>query len=52
MKLVKIQIELVLIEDTTDPHDIAIYLTNKLYNDPWWFGGFDEENILEVKDFE
>jgi hypothetical protein len=52
MKLVKVQIELVVDEDTTDPDDIAIYLTDKLYNDPEWFGDFGEENIMEVKDFE
>ena len=52
MKLVKVQIELVVDEDTTDPDDIAIYLTDKLYNDPEWFGDFGPENIMEVKDFE
>lgn len=52
MKVVKVQIELVIDEDTTDPYDIAIYLTDKLYSDPEWFGDFGEENILEVKDYE
>jgi hypothetical protein len=52
MKLVKVQIELVVDEDATDPYDIAIYLTDKLYNDPEWFGDFGPENIMEVKDFE
>lgn len=52
MKVVKVQIELVIDEDTTDPYDIAIYLNDKLYNDPEWFGDFGPENILEVKDYE
>lgn len=51
MKLVKVQIELVIDEDITNPYDIAIYLTNKLYNDPEFFGDFGEENIMEVKRF-
>lgn len=52
MKLVKIGMELVIDEDMTDIYDIAIYLTDKLYNDPEFFGDFGEENIIEVKEFE
>ena len=32
-------------------HDkIAEYLTNKLYTDPEFFGGFGPENIVEVRE--
>ncbi len=52
MKIVKIGTELVIDSDMTDPYEIAIYLTEKLYHDPEFFGDFGEENILEIKDFE
>jgi hypothetical protein len=31
---------------------MALYLNDKLYNDPEFFGDFGPENIMEVKDFE
>jgi hypothetical protein len=51
MKIVTINMELVIDEDLTDKYDIAIYLTDKLYSDPEFFGDFGEENILEIKEF-
>lgn len=51
MKLIKISMELVIDEDMTDKYDIAIYLTDKLYSDPEFFGDFGPENIESVEDF-
>lgn len=65
MKIVTIKMDLVIDEtsdraylpgwfdlDMTDKYDIAIYLTDKLYSDPEFFGDFGEENIVEIKEFE
>jgi hypothetical protein len=53
MKIVKVSIELVVDNDLEyDKDRIANYLNNKLYTDPEWFGDFEPENIMEVKDFE
>ena len=65
MKIITIKMDLVIDEtsdraclpgwfdlDMTDKYDIAIYLTDKLYSDPEFFGDFGEENIVEIKDFE
>jgi len=52
MKVVKISTELVIDKDMTDPYEIAVYLTDKLYNDPEFFGDFGEENIISVREFE
>ncbi len=51
MKIVTIKMDLVIDEDTTDPYQAAIYLTEKLYHDPEFFGDFGEENIVEIKEF-
>jgi hypothetical protein len=59
MKLVKVQIELVIDDDTCqmihgvyNKDCIVDYLNNKLYTDPEFFGDFGPENIVEVKNFE
>lgn len=52
MKVITIQMDLVIDEDMSDKYDIAIYLTDKLYKDPEFFGDFGEENIVEVKDMD
>lgn len=52
MKIVTIKMDLVIDSDSTDKYDIAVYLTDKLYSDPEFFGDFGEENIIEVKEFE
>jgi hypothetical protein len=44
--------DLVIDEDITNKYDVAIYLSDKLYSDPEFFGDFGEENIMEVNDFE
>lgn len=49
LKVVTISMDLVIDEDMTDKYDIAIYLTDKLYNDPEFFGDFGPENITEIK---
>ena len=52
MKLVKIEMELVIDDEVDTGYDIiAQYLTDKLYNDPEFFGDFGPENISEVKEF-
>ena len=52
MKLVKIEMELVIDDDLENDYDlISQYLTDKLYNDPEFFGDFGPENISEVKEF-
>lgn len=48
MKVVTIKIDLVIDENLTEKQDIATYLTNKLYEDPEFFGDFGEENIVEI----
>lgn len=52
MKIVTIKMDLVIDSNLTDLYEIAIYLTEKLYSDPEFFGDFGQENIVEVKDFE
>ena len=59
MKLIKVQIELVIDDDTCQLVDgvynkdcICEYLNSKLYNDPEFFGDFGPENIIEVREFE
>ena len=52
MKIVTITMDLVIDEDTTDKYDVALYLTDKLYSDPEFFGDFGEENIISIKEFE
>lgn len=56
MKLVKVSIELAITDDVFTPRfdneKIADYLNNKLYNEPEFFGGFEPENIIEVREFE
>lgn len=52
MKIVSISMDLVIDNDLTDKYDVAVYLTEKLYSDPEFFGDFGEENIMEIKDFE
>ena len=59
MKLVKVQIELVIDDDTCEMIEgvynkdcIIDYLNSKLYTDPEFFGDFGPENILSVKEFE
>ena len=51
MKIVTVKMDLVIDEDITDPYQVAIYLTEKMYSDPEFFGDFGEENIVEIKDF-
>ena len=51
MKIVTINMELVIDDDLENDYDlISQYLTDKLYNDPEFFGDFGPENILEIKD--
>ena len=52
MKIVSISMDLVIDSDLTDKYDVGVYLTDKLYSDPEFFGDFGEENIMEIKDFE
>lgn len=52
MKIVTIKMDLVIDSDLTNKYDVAIYLTDKLYSDPEFFGDFGEENIIHIKDFE
>jgi len=51
MKIVTIKMDLVITEDITDPYQVGIYLTEKLYSDPEFFGDFGEENIVDIKEF-
>ena len=48
MKIVTITMELVIDQDTFDRDKIAIYLTDKLYSDPEFFGDFGPENISNI----
>jgi len=59
MKLVKVEIELVIDDEVCEMISgiynkdcIAAYLTSKLYVDPEFFGDFEPENIVEIKNFE
>jgi hypothetical protein len=59
MRLVKVQIELIIDDDTCEMVEgvynkdcIVDYLNSKLYTDPEFFGDFGPENILSVKEFE
>jgi hypothetical protein len=59
MKLVKVQIELIIDDDTCEMVEgvynkdcIVDYLNSKLYTDPEFFGDFGPENIVSVKEFE
>ena len=59
MKLVKVEIELVIDDDTCkitqdiyNKDCIAGYLNSKLYNDPEFFGEFGAENIASIQEFE
>jgi hypothetical protein len=53
LKVITIQMDLVVDHDCCgDKHLIALYLNDKLYNDPEFFGDFGPESIMEVKDFE
>lgn len=36
---------------SNDIEKICGYLTNKLYNDPEFYGQIDRENIVEIKEF-
>lgn len=53
MKLVTISMELVIDDEdiSSDYDSVAQYLTDKLYNDPEFFGDFGPENISELKEF-
>jgi hypothetical protein len=58
VKLVKVQIELIIDDDTCEMVEgvynkdcIVDYLNSKLYNDPEFFGDFGPENIIDVKEF-
>lgn len=51
MKIVTIKMDLIIDEDMTDKYDIAIYLTDKLYKDPEFFGDFGPENIESINEF-
>lgn len=51
MKIIKVNIELIIDEDLTNPDDICSYLNKKLYEDPEFFGEFGPENIESVKEF-
>ena len=58
MKLVKVQIELVIDNDTCKMIEgvynkdcIVDYLNNKLYTDPEFFGEFGPENVVSVVEF-
>ena len=57
MKLVTVSIELGFDNfefedkiDFSDKESIANYLSELLYEDPEFFGGFGQENIISVKD--
>ncbi len=55
MKLVKITMELGFenlddVIDFSNKESIADYLTNMLYEDPEFFGGFGPENIESIKE--
>jgi len=51
MKIVTINMELVIDDDLENDYDLmSQYLTDKLYNDPEFFGDFGPENISEVKE--
>ena len=53
MKVLTVSIDLVVDHDCgNDKHLMALFLNDKLYNDPEFFGDFGPENIVEVKDFE
>ncbi len=59
MKLVKVQIELVIDNDTCEMIEgiynkdcIVDYLNSKLYTDPEFFGDFGPENIISISEFE
>jgi hypothetical protein len=59
MKLVKVQIELVIDDDTCEMVEgvynkdcIVDYLNSKLYTDPEFFGDFGPENIVSVTELE
>jgi len=53
MKIVTMNMELVIDDDLENDYDlISQYLTDKLYNDPEFFGDFGPENILEIKDLD
>ena len=59
MKLVKVQIELVIDDDTCEMVEgvynkdcIVDYLNSKLYTDPEFFGDFGPENIISVTELE
>lgn len=59
MKLVKVEIELIIDDDTCEMVQgiynkdcIAGYLNSKLYNDPEFFGEFGAENITKIEEFE
>ncbi len=58
MKLVKVQIELVIDDDTCEMIEgvynkdcIIDYLNSKLYTDPEFFGDFGPENITSISEF-
>ncbi|MFM9151722.1 MAG: hypothetical protein ACKOPU_05555 [Candidatus Planktophila sp.] len=38
--------------DFNDKESIADYLSNILYQDPDFFGGFGKENIIEVRELD
>lgn len=57
MKLVKITMELGFenlddVIDFSNKESIADYLTNMLYEDPEFFGGFGPENIESITELE
>ena len=53
LKIVKIEVELLVDTnecDTSNKEVIADYLTDKLYDDPEYFGQIETENIKSVED--
>jgi hypothetical protein len=59
MKLVKVQIELIIDDDTCEMVEgvynkdcIVDYLNSKLYTDPEFFGEFGPENIVSIVEFD
>ncbi len=57
MKLVKVQIELIIDDDTCElsagvynKDCVVDYLNSKLYTDPEFFGDFGPENIVSIMD--
>jgi len=53
LKVVTIQMDLVVDHDCGgDKHLIALYLNDKLYNDPEFFGDFGPENIESITELE